>query len=445
VGLAIDGMLKHHRRLKKYEALDILADFLNNPGSYREDAALGLAAGELLDEPEERDFEVHDLGASMDFEIYGANGIQPGAIHQMHTAIKLPVAKAGALMPDAHVGYGLPIGGVLATENAVIPYGVGVDIGCRMMLSVFPLPVTMIDGQRHRLVNLLQENSRFGLATFKDPMDDEVLEREEFKTIPVAKEHHGRARKQIGSSGGGNHFVEFGEVTVDDTNTLGLEPGSYLALLTHSGSRGLGAMIAKHYTKLAMHKTRLPQEARHLAWLSLDTEEGMEYWLAMNLAGDYASACHRHIHHRMSKSLGDKAICVVENHHNFAWKEKQPDGTELIVHRKGATPAAKDELGVIPGSMTAPGFVVRGKGAVSSLSSASHGAGRVMSRRQAKETVSGSQLKQHLRDMGVTLIGGGLDEAPMAYKDINSVMAAQKDLVSIEARFQPRVVRMAGD
>ena len=213
-------------------------------------------------------------------------------------------------------------------------------------------------------------------------------------------------------------------------------------MLSHSGSRGLGANIARHYTKLAMEQCLLPKVAKHLAWLSLDSEEGMEYWLAMNLAGDYASACHHHIHRRMSRSLGLQPLAMVENHHNFAWKERQADGRELIVHRKGATPAQKGVLGIIPGSMTAPGYIVRGKGHPESLRSASHGAGRKMSRTKARQTIQAKELKRYLKDQGVTLIGGGLDEAPMAYKDIREVMAAQAALVDVVGTFLPRIVRM---
>ena len=274
-------------------------------------------------------------------------------------------------------------------------------------------------------------------------MDDDILSRSEFKEIPKLKSLRQKAYAQIGTSGSGNHFVEFGSVKImDPNNEFGLLPDEYLGVLSHSGSRGMGANIAQHYTKLAMEKCLLPKEARHLAWLSLDSEEGMEYWLAMNLAGDYASACHRHIHHRLSKALGDKPIARVENHHNFAWKEILPSGREVIVHRKGATPAGKGVLGVIPGSMTAPGFIVRGKGNTDSLNSASHGAGRQMSRRKAKENISHSELKKHLKAHGVELIGGGLDEAPFAYKDIHQVMGFQRELVEVIGTFLPKIVRM---
>jgi tRNA-splicing ligase RtcB len=207
----------------------------------------------------------------------------------------------------------------------------------------------------------------------------------------------------------------------------------------------LGATVANTYTKIAMQNTKLPKEAKHLAWLDLNTQEGQEYWIAMNLAGDYASACHHEIHKRLSKELGIKEVARIENHHNFAWKETLSDGKEVIVHRKGATPAGKGVLGIIPGSMVHQGYIVRGKGDFDSINSASHGAGRAMSRKRAKETFTGSEVKKMLNEYGVTLIGGGIDEAPMAYKNIDTVMNFQKDLVDVLGSFTPKVVRMAKD
>ena len=203
-----------------------------------------------------------------------------------------------------------------------------------------------------------------------------------------------------------------------------------MGLLTHSGSRALGANIARHYTNIAQELCYLPKQAQHLAWLNLDSEPGQEYWAAMNLAGDYASACHHHIHRRMMKSLGMEVVATVENHHNFAWKEHLENGEEVIVHRKGATPAGKGVLGIIPGSMTAPGFIVRGTGNPLSLNSASHGAGRQMSRTKAKANLNMKMLKQELSKNKVTLFGGGLDEAPQAYKNIHDVRHQHYDSVS---------------
>jgi tRNA-splicing ligase RtcB len=164
----------------------------------------------------------------------------------------------------------------------------------------------------------------------------------------------------------------------------------------------------------------------------------------MTLAGDYASACHEVIHNKLAKAIGGTVLARIENHHNFAWKEAWK-GKQVIVHRKGATPAARGVMGIIPGSMAAPGFLVRGRGNEDSINSASHGAGRLMSRTQAVKTIARQELKAVLQDHKVPLIGAVLDEAPMAYKDINMVMSAQQDLVDVVARFRPRIVRMAAD
>jgi tRNA-splicing ligase RtcB len=364
------------------------------------------------------------------------------SVEQMKNACALPVSVRGALMPDAHVGYGLPIGGVLATDRAVIPFAVGVDIACRMKLSVLDLPVAWLRERRERLARAIEEETRFGVGVeFQHPRQHPVMD-EDWNVSPVTHAHRDKAWRQLGTSGSGNHFVEFGLLTVLDPR-LGLPAGEHLALLSHSGSRGTGALVCDHYSRLAMQKHRdLPKELARLAWLSLDESEGREYWAVMQLMGKYASANHACIHRHLAANLGARVLFDVENHHNFAWKETH-DGREVIVHRKGATPAAQGVLGVIPGSMASPGFVVRGRGSRESLCSAAHGAGRVMSRTQARKTLDWKAARRLLDAAGVTLISAGLDEVPMVYKDIHTVMAAQDDLVEVLARFDPRLVKMA--
>jgi len=374
-------------------------------------------------------------------------GLEAQAVQQMANACALPVAVAGALMPDAHVGYGLPIGGVLATDNAVIPYAVGVDIACRMKLTVYDRKANTLAGQRDRLANLIESETRFGMGCeFKQRREHDVMD-EDWTVSPVTQRLRDKAWSQLGTSGSGNHFVEFGQLTVLD-EAAGLPPGRYLALLSHSGSRGSGAQVAAHYSRVARQQhPELPDALANLAWLDLATGAGQEYWLAMELMGRYAAANHALIHRHVAGALGVEVLLDIENHHNFAWRERHrlADGTEeeLIVHRKGATPAGEGVLGVIPGSMATPGYVVRGKGVAASLNSASHGAGRRMSRTRAKGTLSWDIALAFLRESGVTLISAGLDEVPMAYKDIEEVMRAQRDLVEPLARFDPRLVKMA--
>ena len=174
----------------------------------------------------------------------------------------------------------------------------------------------------------------------------------------------------------------------------------------------------------------------------MDHELGQEYWNAMNVMGDYAAANHDCIHRHIAKHLGAEVIYDLENHHNFAWKEEH-FGKELYVHRKGATPAGEGVMGIIPGSMASPAYIVEGKGNLDSMDSASHGAGRIMSRKKAKQSFTWHEAKKVLKANNVTLLSAGLDEIPMVYKNIDDVMAAQSDLVSIKAKFMPQLVKMA--
>ncbi len=410
-----------------------------NPAAFAQDPLRGEFAKALLNAPPPpRAKPVH-------YRQWG-EGLESEAVLQMEKACLLPVAVAGALMPDAHVGYGLPIGGVLATENAVIPYAVGVDIACRMKLTVLDLSLRDLEYKKDRLTRAIEAETRFGVgATFQHRRKHEVLDAD-WSVSPITRQNKDRAWSQLGTSGSGNHFVEFGLFTAQE-KIQRLEPGTYVALLSHSGSRGTGAAVCNHYSKIAFSQfPAFPSELKRLAWLSLDSQEGQEYWAAMELMGCYAAANHALIHREIAENLGATVLLDIENHHNFAWKEKHViDGAEreVIVHRKGATPAGSGVLGIIPGSMASPGFVVRGKGSPESLNSASHGAGRAMSRTRASERFNWKDVNLHLRERDVTLISAGLDEVPMAYKDIHQVMAAQSDLVEVLGRFDPKLVKMA--
>lgn len=425
-GLSKNKMKAHFKRL------------VDHPHNFLSDEDYGELVKALLARQESEFLERSELAP---WKQWGSD-LEEGAVQQMRQACRLPISQAGALMPDAHLGYGLPIGGVLATNGAVIPYAVGVDIACRMKLTVLDIPTSELNINQQRLTKALEEETRFGMgASFAKPREHAVLD-EDWTFVPVLKKGRDKARSQLGSSGGGNHFAEFGELHLEEPQ-LGLEPGKYLALLTHSGSRGMGSAVAGHYSALAMEmRPELPKELKHLAWLDLDSAEGQEYWQAMELMGRYAAANHDVIHREVARHLGVEVLADVENHHNFAWKETH-FGEDVVVHRKGATPAGKGVLGVIPGSMASPAFVVRGLGEPSSLCSASHGAGRVMSRSKALQTFSWDEVKRQLAKARVTLLSSGLDEVPGVYKDIHQVMAAQQDLVEVLATFHPRLVKMA--
>lgn len=425
------------------ETRDQLAEILRDPEAFAGDPIFGALAQAVLEEPPAEPAPVRSEARSgpARWTQFGTD-LDPKSVEQMQTACRLPVAVRGALMPDAHLGYGLPIGGVLAVDNAVIPYAVGVDIACRMKLTVLDLPAEATETQQPRLARALQRETSFGVgAKFATCRRHDVMDAD-WNVSPVTARLKDKAWEQLGTSGSGNHFVEFGLLTVTDP-AVGIEPGRYLALLSHSGSRGTGAEVARHYSDLAARQhNRLPKNLQHLAWLDLESQPGQEYWQAMQLMGRYASANHELIHRQVLASLGAQALLDIENHHNFAWIE-QHDGREVIVHRKGATPAGAGALGIIPGSMATPGFVVRGRGNEASLASASHGAGRVMSRRQAKKQCDWKTARRFLAERNVELLSGGLDEVPMAYKDIHEVMAAQRQLVDVLARFDPRLVKMA--
>jgi len=421
----------------KAELKPRLKAILENPDAHRADPHLGALAVALCAWNEVPTSE------PIDYLTWGTD-IDAGAHHQMRQACRVPGARAAALMPDAHLGYGLPIGGVLAVEGAVIPYAVGVDIACRMKLSVLDLPASTLDSKFHSFRQSLESCTRFGMGCQHEKPQQHAVMDQDWTVTRTTRQRKDKAWRQLGTSGSGNHFVEFGTLSLPDEQ-LGLEPGEYVALLSHSGSRGVGAAVCSTYSRIA--QASLPRAHRdlgRLAWLDLESEAGREYWLAMNLMGAYAAANHDVIHRLVSRFLGAKVLGGVENHHNFAWKEVHA-GRELIVHRKGATPAGQGELGVIPGSMASPAFIVRGKGRAESLNSASHGAGRRMSRTKARQSFRWNQVRNDLERRGVHVLSAGVDEVPGAYKDIETVMSQQSDLVETIGRFDPRIVKMCDD
>src|SRR5258708_593735 len=344
-----------------------VAAIVANPSAFVDDPLRGEFAKALLNAPPPPRTE------PVKYRQWG-EGLEHDAVMQMEKACLLPVSVAGALMPDAHVGYGLPIGGVLATDNAVIPYAVGVDIACRMKMTVLDIPLRDLEQKQDRLTRAIETETRFGVgANFKERRAHDVLDAD-WSVSPITKQNRDKAWSQLGTSGSGNH--------------------------------GTGAAVCDHYSKIAVNLfPDLPSELKRLAWLSLDSHEGQEYWNAMELMGQYAAANHACIHRHIAENLGAQVLLDLENHHNFAWKEKHVIGgveREVIVHRKGATPAGAGVFGIIPGSRATPGFVVSGKGNAESLNSASHGAGRAMSRKSAHEKINWKEVNRFLRERGVT-------------------------------------------
>ena len=378
--------------------------------------------------------------------IYGDVGtdIDAAAVKQIETALRLPIAERGALMPDAHVGYALPIGGVFAAHRAVSPAMVGVDIGCRMHLSVFPETPEELLRHRTPLLSDLEAVTFFGVGVNRPHRANHpVLDDPRWGSSSVTKGLKAKGAAQLGTSGGGNHFAELvvGEV-LDPEAAPGL-PARFSALLTHSGSRGIGAIIANQFGRIAALETapkaRVP---KMYEWLDIDSQAGQDYWAAMELAGAFAKANHEVIHAAFAKKSGLTALAVVQNHHNFAYR----DG-DTVLHRKGATPAESGVLGVIPGSMGTSSYIVVGLGNPDGLNSASHGAGRRTSRRQAKDTITMHEARAWLKQRDVLVRGLSVDESPQAYKDIERVLDVQvaAGLVRLVARMRPVAVIMAGE
>lgn len=370
---------------------------------------------------------------------------------QMDAAMSTEPAVAGALMPDAHLGYGLPVGGVYALDNAVCPYAVGPDIACRMKISIFDGSIEDFEDERENFIAALKACTFFGTGGNSGrKYDHPVLDMLPWSTSKPILDNMERAKDQLGTSGSGNHFVEFGILDVPDNGNacsceeLDIAVGKYIAVMSHSGSRGTGFQVCQYYSKLAaqLHPELVGQQSK-LGWLDLDTEIGQDYWMAMELMGDYAQANHDCIHDALAEFLGVKPLRQIENHHNFAWKEFH-NGREVVVHRKGATPAGPGVLGVIPGSMGTPAYIVSGLGNAASLHSASHGAGRAMGRKDA-DRMNKPVYRQKMDELaarGITVISCGADELCNVYKDIEQVMDAQTDLVEKVARFDPRIVKM---
>ena len=425
--------------LKGKQIKQAIKDVLERPPDFTADEHFGQFAQAVI---ADREFVRPE---PISYRTWGSE-IDEASHAQMRQACSVPMAAGAALMPDAHVGYGLPIGGVLALENAVIPYAVGVDIACRMKLSVLDLPPASLDDNFNRFKEAIDGGTRFGIgSTHEKPQDHPVMD-QDWSITRITREKKDLAWSQLGTSGSGNHFVDVGVLSLPERDEdLGLDAGQYVAVMSHSGSRGPGAAVCHTYSGIA--RGQLPakyEDLAYLSWLSLDSEAGQEYWAAMNLMGDYAAANHDVIHRLVTKLLGARILAGVENHHNFAWKETH-GGRELIVHRKGATPAGEGVLGVIPGSMASPAFIVRGRGNADSLNSASHGAGRRMSRKKAKDQYNWKATQKDLEKKGVRVLSAGADEVPGVYKNIEEVMREQADLVEIVARFDPRIVKMCDD
>ena len=379
--------------------------------------------------------------------------IEDGAMYQIKNLANLPMAfKHIAIMPDSHQGYGMPIGGVLATEGVIIPNAVGVDIGCGMCAvktSLTSLDTDMLKkimGEIRKVIPVGFEHQQFAQSEELMPI---LLSKEESGKFigSVVEQEYTKALKSIGTLGGGNHFIE-------------IQKGNdgHIWIMIHSGSRNLGKMVADHYNNVAIELNKkwhsnVPPEWE-LAFLPEDSKEGQNYITEMQYCVDFALANRRLMMDNIctifrnnfwSNVNGDIAFEVLDFiniAHNYAKKEKH-FGKEVWVHRKGATLATKDTIGIIPGSQGTKSYIVQGKGNIFSFNSCSHGAGRRMGRKQAERELNLEEEVKKLNDMGVIhAIRGSkdLDEAPGAYKDISTVMKNQEDLVEVLVELTPLAV-----
>jgi tRNA-splicing ligase RtcB (3'-phosphate/5'-hydroxy nucleic acid ligase) len=368
--------------------------------------------------------------------------VEEGALEQAKNLANLPFAfRHVALMPDCHQGFGMPIGGVLATRDVIIPNAVGVDIGCGMCavqtsLDHVDTPTlkSIMSGIRELVPLGFKRHSSQQDPKWMPPVEDE-------ENMPVVMREYYSATHQVGTLGGGNHFIE-------------IQKGSdgLIWIMVHSGSRNIGKQVADHYNRMAISlnekwKSPIPKSAQ-LAYLPIDSPQGQQYIREMQYCIDFAFANRRlmmkNIQDVFEKHLGSsfRAAPMINIAHNYAGFEKHFN-TDVIVHRKGATKAGKDTVGIIPGSQGTNSFIVKGKGNKESFESCSHGAGRVMGRKQAIRTLNLKEEIKKLNEKGVIhaiRAARDLEEAASAYKDINMVMKNQDDLVDILVELRPLAV-----
>lgn len=367
--------------------------------------------------------------------------IDNDTLRQAKNLANLPFAyRHVSIMPDSHVGFGMPIGGVFASQDYIIPNAVGVDIGCGMCAVKTSLRNIETETLR-KIMSSVRELIPVGMKHHQRKQPDDLMPSLSTEGTTIVDEEYENALTQIGTLGGGNHFIEIQK-----------DKEGFIWMMVHSGSRNIGYRAAEYYNKLAIQlnekwKSAVPKEWQ-LAYLPLDSPEAEKYISEMNYCVAFALS-NRKVMIGQIKNAFDKIINekidydeLINIPHNYAAVEKH-FGRNVVIHRKGATSAREGETGIIPGSQGSKSFIVRGKGNKVSFTSCSHGAGRKLGRNQAIKTLSFNEEKQKLDGMGVIHAlrsKGGLDEAPGAYKDINIVMANQEDLVEILVELSPLAV-----
>jgi tRNA-splicing ligase RtcB len=364
-----------------------------------------------------------------------------GSIIQAKNLANLPFAfKQVCLMPDTHQGYGMPIGGVLATKGVIIPNAVGVDIGCGMCAVKTNVKVKSVPRKQIiQIVDGIREQVPLGFEHHKVRQDESLMPQDfNLDGLPVIKTQYLAALKQLGTLGGGNHFIELQRSNKD-----------YLWIMIHSGSRNLGKQVADYYNRTAkkLNGHSSAYSKADLAFLPFQTEEAHKYYSEMKYCIEFAFANRCLMIKRIQQVISSivdavKYDPIINIAHNYAAFEEH-FGEEVVVHRKGATSAKAGEIGIIPGSQGTKSYIVEGLGNPESFMSCSHGAGRALSRSDAVKVLSLKDEKKRLDKLGIIHSVRGksdLEEASSAYKDISQVMAFQSDLVKIKVELNPLAV-----
>jgi len=368
---------------------------------------------------------------------------EEGAIKQALNLANLPFAFSHiCLMPDTHQGYGMPIGGVLATNNVIIPNAVGVDIGCGMCAVKTNIEADSLE--REQLTQIMagiRELIPLGFKHHKERQDESLMPQGyTLDEMKIVKREYAAALKQLGTLGGGNHFIE-----------LQRAGDGFLWIMVHSGSRNFGLQVAEYYNKIAKKLNAIYYSSvdakADLAFLPFETDEAHAYYKEMRYCTEFALANRKLMMERIQEVVSAALTNIVYDPviniaHNYAAWEKHFD-TKVIVHRKGATSAKQGETGIIPGSQGTKSYIVEGLGNPDSFMSCSHGAGRVMSRKAAIRNLDLDEEKRKLDELGVIHSirhKSDLEEASSAYKDISQVMALQGDLVKIVVELSPLAV-----
>lgn len=370
--------------------------------------------------------------------------MEDGALQQAKNLANLPFAFHHiAIMPDAHFGFGMPIGGILAADGVIVPNAVGVDIGCGMCAVKTSLRA-IDEGSLKRVMRTIRQTVPLGFKHHKKPRSHDSMPETEIGTIddlPIVRAEYDHARTQVGTLGGGNHFIE-------------IQRGSdgTIWFMIHSGSRNLGFRVANHYNKLAVSlnkRWKIPIPASwQLAHLPMDDEPGQTYYREMYYCVEFARANRALMQRSVQEALGEQISPDIEFAepiniaHNYAALESH-FGKRVYVHRKGATRAMIEDTGIIPGSQGNQSFIVGGRANPDSFNSCSHGAGRKLGRKQAQRQLDLNREKAQLEKKKILHSLRGkkdLDEAPGAYKNIETVMQRQRDLVDIIDVLEPLAV-----